>query len=271
MITLLVVFIVGSSVDSFSNNLPVYEKKLNEQSQQFSAFLNSKGIHLKDKSIGDLIKPASAMKMAGDVLKGFSNLLANGFLILLLVIFMLLEASGFPLKMKEIYGADNSKSKHLKKFNTTVKRYMYLKSIISLATGVLVTLSLVLIGVDYPILWGLLSFAFNFIPNIGSIIAAVPPVLLSLIQLGPKGALMTVVCFIVINIFMGNVIEPRFMGKELGLSTLVVFLSLLFWGWVLGPVGMLLSVVLTMILKIMLDSNEATRHMALLLGPNPKE
>ena len=148
---------------------------------------------------------------------------------------------------------------------------MFLKTIVSLATGVLVTLILVLIGVDYPILWGMLAFAFNFIPNIGSIIAAVPAVLLALIQLGPKGALTTAACYFVINILIGSVIEPRFMGKGLGLSTLVVLLSLLFWGWVLGPVGMLLSVVLTILLKIMLDSSEKTRSLALLLGPNPKE
>jgi AI-2 transport protein TqsA len=133
------------------------------------------------------------------------------------------------------------------------------------------SLSLFVIGVDYPIMWGMLAFAFNFIPNIGSIIAAVPAVLLAVVQLGPGSALEAAACYVAINMVVGNVIEPRFMGKGLGLSTLVVFLSLLFWGWVFGPIGMLLSVVLTMTLKMLLESSEETRWMALLLEPNPEE
>ena len=128
-----------------------------------------------------------------------------------------------------------------------------------------------MIGVDYPIMWGMLAFAFNFIPNIGSIIAAVPAVLLSLVQLGVGNALAVAACYLAINVLVGNVIEPRFMGKDLGLSTTVVFLSLVFWGWVFGPVGMLLSVVLTMNFKLVLACSEETKWLALLLGPNPEE
>jgi predicted PurR-regulated permease PerM len=145
---------------------------------------------------------------------------------------------------------------------------MAIKTMISLVTGVIVTLMLLIIGVDYPLLWGLLAFVLNFVPNIGSIIAAVPAVLLAIIQLGGFYALITAPGCVVLNLFMGNVIEPRFMGRGLGLSTLVVFLSLLFWGWLLGPVGMLLSVPLTITAKIALDSRDDTRWIAILLGPD---
>ena len=138
---------------------------------------------------------------------------------------------------------------------------------VSLATGVLISLWLFILGVDFPLLWGLLAFLLNFIPNIGSIIAAVPAVLLATIQLGWLHALGTGLGFLAVNIVMGSVVEPKFMGRGLGLSTLVVFLSLIFWGWVLGPVGMLLSVPLTITVKLALDSNEDTRWMAILLGP----
>ena len=148
---------------------------------------------------------------------------------------------------------------------------MFIKSIVSAATGALVAFCLWVIGVDYPLMWGMLAFAFNFIPTIGSIIAAVPPVLLALVQLGPGSALAVAVCYIVLNLTIGNVVEPRFMGKGLGLSTMVVFFSLLFWGWVFGPIGMLLSVVLTIIIRIMLESSEETKKWALLLGPNPRD
>jgi predicted PurR-regulated permease PerM len=133
-------------------------------------------------------------------------------------------------------------------------------------TGLVVTGGLMLIGVDYALLWGLIAFLLNYVPNIGSIIAAIPAVLLALVQLGPVHAVLVAGLYLIVNVVMGNAVEPRLMGKSLGLSTLVVFLSLVFWGWVLGPVGMLLSVPLTMIMKIALEVNPSTRWLAIMLG-----
>jgi predicted PurR-regulated permease PerM len=149
---------------------------------------------------------------------------------------------------------------------------MAIKTWISIATGVLVAVWLKLIGVDFPLLWGVLAFVLNYIPNIGSFISAVPAVLLAVIQLGMVQASIAALGYAVVNIVMGSVVEPRFMGRGLGLSTLVVFLSLVFWGWVLGPVGMLLSVPLTITAKMALESREESRWAAVLLGPEiPKE
>ena len=115
-------------------------------------------------------------------------------------------------------------------------------------------------------MWGVFAFLLNYIPNIGSIIASVPAVLLSLIQLGPMPALISAVGFFLVNTMVGSVVEPKVMGEGIGLSTLVVFLSLAFWGWVLGPVGMLLSVPLTMAVKIALGGEESTQWISILLG-----
>jgi predicted PurR-regulated permease PerM len=134
-------------------------------------------------------------------------------------------------------------------------------------TGLVAAVFLWSLGVDFPILWGLLAVLLCYVPTIGSIIAAIPPVLLALIQLGPGAAGGVAIGFFAINLVMGNAIEPRFMGKGLGLSTLVVFLSLVLWGWILGPVGMLLSVPLTMTAKIALEANPNTAWLAHLLGP----
>ncbi len=269
---LLSILVVGTSVKDFVHNIPEYENKLQQQVEQLYVFLGSKGVHLKGKGMAEvLFNPASAMKYTGELLNNLSSLLANGFVILFIVVFMLSEARGFSAKWKSIFGENSKEINQVRKFNASVKQYMNIMTLISLCTGILVTLSLLAIGVDYPVMWGMLAFIFNFIPNIGSIIVAVPPVLLAVVQLGPGSGLVVAACFLVINMVMGNVIQPRFMGKGLGLSTLVVFLSLLFWGWVLGPVGMLLSVVLTMKLKIMLDSNEETQWLGMLLGPNPEE
>ena len=152
-------------------------------------------------------------------------------------------------------------------FAENMNRYIAIKTSVSLATGLLATSCLWILGVDFPSLWGLLAFLLNYVPNIGSFIAAIPPLLLALIQLGPGAATGVAVGFFAINVFMGNGVEPRFMGRGLGLSTLVVFVSLVVWGWILGPVGMLLSVPLTMTAKIALEANPGTEWLAHLLGP----
>ena len=134
-------------------------------------------------------------------------------------------------------------------------------------TGVAVGIWVALVGVDFALLWGLLAFVLNYIPNFGSLVAAVPAILLAWVQLGPAAALLVALGYLVVNITMGSVLEPRIMGQGLGLSTLVVFLSLLAWGWILGTVGMFLAVPLTVALRIVLESNPSTRWIAVLMGP----
>ena len=123
---------------------------------------------------------------------------------------------------------------------------------------------------DFPFLWGVLAFLLNYIPTLGSIIAAVPPTCVALLQLGVGPALATVAVFVVVNVLLGSLAEPHFLDRRLGLSTLVVFTSLVFWGWVWGPVGMLLSVPLTMILKIMFENTEGLQWVAVLLDAHPR-
>jgi len=168
--------------------------------------------------------------------------------------------------LRAAFGDEKSSFSEFSKIINSIKRYIALKTLTSLTTGILIAICLAVIGIDYPLLWGLLAFLLNYVPNIGSIIAAVPAVLLAFIQLGTVHALFAIMGYLVVNGVIGSVIEPRVMGHGLGLSTLVVFLSLVFWGWVLGPVGMLLSVPLTMILKIALESYEDTRWIGILLG-----
>ena len=143
---------------------------------------------------------------------------------------------------------------------------MVLKALISLLTGFIIWIVLLLIGTDYAFLWAVLAFLFNFIPNIGSIIAAVPAVLITLVQLGSMSAVFVIALYTGVNIIIGSIVEPKIMGRGLGLSTLVVFLSLLFWGWLLGIVGMLLSIPLTIMAKIAFDAHENTKWVSVLLG-----
>ena len=267
---LLMGVLVGSSADEFSSNLPLYQERLRDQTAAVVAWLNGFGISVPAQTMRDYFDPGKAMKLAGQVLTSFTGILTNAFLILLTVVFILLEASSFPRKLGSVLDDPETSLKGFQRFTETVKRYMAIKTGISLATGALVTIWLFVMGVDYPLLWGLLAFLLNYVPNIGSIIAAVPAVLLALVQLGFGSAAVIMAGLMVINIVMGSVIEPRFMGRGLGLSTLVVFMSLVFWGWVLGPMGMLLSVPLTMTVKIAFDSGDDTRWIATLLGSEGK-
>ena len=262
--------LVGSSLDDFYRDLPKYEQRVRGQMSQLLHLAQRYGVAIDETSLLQQFDPGAAMQLTANVLRGLTGVLTNAFLILLAVVFMLLEASTVPAKLRAILGSPDAPLDRFDEFLDKMQNYVAIKTVVSLATGIFVAVGLVLLGVDYPILWGALAFALNYVPTIGSIIAAVPPVLLALIQIGPGTALATAVLFIVVNLVMGNGIEPRFMGRGLGLSTLVVFLSLVFWGWVLGPVGMLLSAPLTMTVKIALDSMPEARGIAILLGPAPE-
>ncbi len=262
--------VVGTSVASFSQNIPGYQAGLQEKTQDLVILLERVGVEVPENALQQYFNPGLAMRMVQNLFTAFGGVLSNVFLILLTVIFMLLESSGFPTKLRALSTDPNSSEKQFDVIAENMKRYVGIKTTTSFATGLLIAIWLTIIGVDYPLLWGLLAFLLNFVPSIGSIIAAVPPVLLALVVVGPGTAGLAALGFAVVNVCIGNMIEPKFMGEGLGLSTLVVFLSLLFWGWVLGPVGMLLAVPLTMAAKIVLENNESTRAVGILLGPSIK-
>ncbi|MET0064339.1 MAG: AI-2E family transporter [Candidatus Thiodiazotropha endolucinida] len=262
----LMAWLVGGSLDDFTNNLPKYQESLKLQSTNFVTWLSTLGVELNVQTITTYFNPAKAMAMAGKLMGGLGNVLTQAFLILITVIFMLLEANAFQAKLKNHAESPERSLARVRAITSSIKQYMVIKTSTSMLTGILIGVWLWILDIDYPVLWGVLAFLFNYVPNIGSIIAAVPAVLLALIQFGPQASLWTAVGYLVVNSLVGNVIEPRFMGKGLGLSPLIVFISLVFWGWILGPVGMFLSVPLTMTMKIVLDSNHDTRGLAAMLG-----
>ncbi len=191
----------------------------------------------------------------------FSSLL----IIALIVVFMLFEAATFRYKVRIAFtGADAEE--RFSRVMHEIQNYIGIKTVVSAATGLLIGVWVGVLGVDFAIFWGLVAFVLNFIPNLGSIIAAVPTTLLAMVQIGVGRGLLVALGYLVVNMVIGNFIEPHLMGRRLGLSTLVVVLSLVFWGWVWGPIGMLLSVPLTMVVKIMLENTEEFSWVAVLLG-----
>jgi len=259
-------FLIGETVSSFSGNVSKYESTLTEISSSFIQFLNEKGMNIHQDQIFNIVQPAKILEFTASALNKLISMMGNRFLIFLIVLFTLTEFGSFAIKAKAVLVDSDKSVSYFSTILQNIRHYLGIKTLICLLTGILVYLALLIIGVDYPLLWALIAGLMNYIPNIGSIIAALPAVLFALIQLGLGGAIWTLASFMVVNNVLGNFIEPKIMGRGLGLSTLVVFLSLLFWGFIFGTVGMFLSVPFTMTIKIILEQNEKTKWIALILG-----
>ena len=257
--------IVGASIRDFRGDLPEYQARLQAMSQVVLNWLAARGMAVDTQLWTQTVNPSVVMQMAGNTLASFGNVMTNAFLILLTVVFILAEEVGFADKLVQARGGAASRVA-LDEFARAVNRYLGIKTLLSALTGVLVTLMLWVLGVDYAVMWGLLAFLLNFVPTIGSILAAIPALLLALLQVSPAMVALIALGYVLINVGVGNVLEPRWMGKGLNLSPLVVFLSLVFWGWVLGPVGMLLSIPLTILVKIALERDDDTRWLGIMLG-----
>lgn len=262
-----VVYLIGDSIESFRENKQLYATKFQAQLSSLQNWLISSGLPAQNFDIAALPKKLDFMALISRAVGGLTVIFGDFFMIFLAVAFILGEAASFSDKFARAFSNSHAKIVHVNRALEKIRHYLKIKTATSALTGMLIYLSLLIIGVDYAFLWGVLAFFLNFIPTIGSIIAAVPALLLALVQLGPIAMLWTVISFFVVNNLVGNFLEPKFMGKLLGLSTFIVFLSLIFWGWIFGPVGMFLSVPLTMSIKIALETKEDTRWLAILLGP----
>jgi predicted PurR-regulated permease PerM len=259
--------LVGTSLNDFVGALPSYQQRAQEQVSSLKGLLARKGILVTDKMQLEYINPSAVMRLAVGMLGGLGSALSNIMLILLTVTFILLEASSFPVKLRAVLGDPEQAFPQFTRFVDDIKRYMIIKTGISLSAGILIGVWLSILGVDSPVLWGFLAFLLHYVPNVGAIVAAIPAVALALVQLGIGHAALAAAGYLAVSLLLGNVVEPRLMGWRLGLSTLVVFLSLIFWGSLLGLIGVVLCIPFTMTLKFACENNESTRWVAVLLGP----
>ncbi len=262
----LVVGVVGTSVNQMRQQLPEYQQRVADLQREAIAWLKEKNIDVSAQLEQETFNAQRAVSLFGEMLSALGSVVSDALVIVFTLIFMVFEAAELPAKLRAISGGDDSLAQRLEKIQSSVRRYITIKTQLSALTSVLIVLWLWWLGIEYALLWGLLMFLFNFIPNIGSIIAAIPPIVLALLLSGVSTAIYTAAGYLAINTIIGNVIEPRLMGRGLGLSPLVVFVSLVFWGWVLGPIGMLFSVPLTMIVKIILDHSQDMQWLGILLG-----
>jgi AI-2 transport protein TqsA len=257
--------ILSGSVNDFIGAIPRYQESLNALRENVTQWLASTPLHGLTGKLPSLVNLGAVMGLLGTGLKGLVAALSNTLLVVLTMVFMLLEAATLPDKLGAAFGTSPGDLGRFTRVTAQVQQYLLIKTATSLTTGILIWVWLTILGLDFALVWGLLAFLLNYIPNLGSIIAAVPAILLAAVQLGPSRTLAVLIGYVVVNMLIGNVIEPNLMGRRLGLSTLVVFLSMVFWGWVWGPIGMLLSVPLTMIVKILLENSEEWRWVAVIL------
>jgi len=260
--------VVGSSINDFTAQLPLYQQRGREALSEAVGWLSALGYDLPlERTVLELLDAGQMMGWVGTLFAGMGAILANSFLILIMVIFLLLEAWTLPAKLQAVFGEQSRALDRFHSLAESINRYLVIKTWISLVTGAVAAGICFAFGLDFALLWGLLAFLLNYIPNIGSILAGIPPVLLAVVQLGAFEAGVILTGYAVLNNVLGNFVEPRLMGKGLGLSAFAVIVSLVFWGWVLGPVGMLLSIPLTMAVKIAMEARQETLWIAVLLGP----
>jgi predicted PurR-regulated permease PerM len=258
--------LLSGSITRFVNDAPKYAQNWDSLIESVRQVLDERGIKIEVLEGSSALDPSKIMKYTTDLFSSFTDVMSSEFTFLLLVIFLLTELDSISIKARAYSKASGKSLDYMDRIGRSIRHYLSIKTFTSFITGLFIAIFLAIIGVDYAILWGFVAFLLNYIPNIGSIIAAIPAVIFSVLQLGPVGALWTIVVFVVVNVVIGNLVEPKMMGKGLGLSTFVVFLGLIFWGFVLGPVGMFLSVPLMMVIKIALEQHQDTRWMASWLG-----
>ena len=216
---------------------------------------------LTAEKIGDFFKDNIA-SLLGKVI----DTLKVSFIVLILLVFMLNEARMFSRRFEAIVEAKGPNLQRMFSATRDIQKYLGIKTMVSIATGGLAGLLCWAAEVDFPLLWGILAFALNYIPAVGSIIAGVPPVVLALLMHDASHAVAVACGYLLINGFLGNFLEPALLGRRFGLSTVVIVVSVLFWGYVWGPIGMLLAVPLTMMVKVAMDNSYELRWLGVAIS-----
>jgi AI-2 transport protein TqsA len=266
------VFITISLIPDFQKEVPAYVSRLQAKGLEWMTSLEEtadiEGAVDAYKNLFDMSGVIELVKQT-EAIQRVTSLVSKSFVVMILMVFILTEAGAFREKIHDIFAAEGPNLARFEHSTQEIQKYLGIKTLICLVTGVLAGVLTWSFGLDFFILWGLVAFMFNYIPVVGSILAAVPAVFVALVQPdggGPLLALGVAVGYLLINIILGNFIEPLLLGRRFGLSTIFVLLSVLFWGWLWGPVGMFLSVPLTMIVKVMLDNTEDLRWISVAMG-----
>jgi predicted PurR-regulated permease PerM len=260
------IYMVQTAISQFGSTIGSLQEQFIAVQASVDKILADLGVPILSEIIGDNFDFESAMQFFLSLLSAMGSMLTYALLVLAMVMFILMEAAHFPEKLQEAFKEPGPINEFIQKINQSIEQYFFIKTVLNLLSGLFVGLWAMLFGVEFAILWGLLTFLLNFIPYFGAIIAAIPLVVFALLTAGLLPAVAMIIAFIVLSLVIGNFIEPRYLGRGMDLSILVIFISMLFWGWILGPLGMIFTVPLTVAIKIVLEIDERTHWIAVLLS-----
>ena len=267
IISILFILLMMVAVAGFADAIPTYQARLAEQLATLGDILRGWGMDPGELSSLGEDRTINIGTILSYVLGAVTQLFSYGFVILFYVIFMLVEATAFQNKIKAAFKNNDSAYGYFAEVMDSLQYYLVIKTQINAITGAGIGVALWLIGLDFAILWGFTAFLLNYIPNFGSIIAAIPAVMLAFVQFGIGWQFWLVLSiYVAVNILVGYVIEPKMMGSGLGLSALVVLIAVIFWGWILGPIGLIVSVPITVALKIFMRSYPGSHWISVMLG-----
>ena len=263
------------AVARFASLVPQYQDDL-------ASLLKGGANKLKDMGVGqqqvdDFVgsfDPRVLIEFAGDILAGLLAVVSNLFFIVPLLLFLCADAAQFTNKLNDVRAHREAVVTSLESFAHGTRRYLVVSTVFGFGVAVLDTVFLVFTPIPAPLLWGLLAFITNYIPNIGFVIGMAPPAILGLLVGGPELMVLVVVVYSGLNIAIQSVIQPKFVGDAVGLSPTITFVSLLFWAWVLGAVGALFAVPLTLLVKATLvdvDRDQGWLGQMLAGGAAPKK
>jgi AI-2 transport protein TqsA len=275
IVVVLVLFLIAT-VNQFIGALPKYQAIAQQQFLRLLDVLRS-----RDDVVSQAIYDAVSLEavnfgqifsLVSTLISNLVNTLSNVVFLLLILGFMLLEAIVFPRKIQRLFKAEDPLVARMVQFGRDIRRYIWITTWVGMLAGLGEVILLLVLKVDFALLWGILSWLMSYIPSIGYILALIPPVILALLQYGWQAALIVLIGYWVINFITDQFIKPRFYGEGLNLSILWVFLSLVFWGWLLGPVGALLAIPLTLMVKrVLLEGSQDTLWLAGLMEIHPSQ
>jgi len=262
----LIVYLINTSLTNFVASLPLYETQIKNLTLLLFSYLEMYQIDVNKDEILKLLDFNSLFTFTKDIISNLGVIFSKLLLITIGVAFILSENRLFTKKLKVIFHNDTHKLVSFNLFSHNLQKYFAVKTFTSFLTGLLIYFTLLFFGIQYALLWAFVAFIFNFIPVVGSIVAAIPAVLIALVTGNIETTIWLIIIYVVINISISNILEPKFMGNRLNLSPMIIFFSLIFWGWVLGIVGMFLAVPITMTIKIAFESSENTKWIGILLS-----
>lgn len=271
LVTLLLALFLGNTVLNLGANLASFEAPLQTQLAALGETLDQFGLQVDQLQTMTQSGQTNPLGIVRYALVGVTSMLSNSFLILVYSIFLLIEVSGFPAKLDEAFQPSEPAHRYLDTVTKNLRSFLLATTQVAFITGLGVGVALWLLGVQFAPLWGIVAFLMNYIPYIGSILAAIPAVIVAFIQFGPSPTVLLVIgMYLLVNLIVNNTIYPRLMSQGTDLSMFIVLVSMVFWGWVLGPIGLILSVPLTAVIKISLESYSGSRWLAVLLGAGSK-